>query len=107
KKNQTEHHLLIRSILTTKVGKDIKPDFQIDCMLAAGEVYPNTCHPNDMLAALKKNREQYIFIDVQSRGEYPSYSKRMFEELGVEIEQEPGDAEILKENTVDFISFSY
>ena len=76
-------------------------------MLAAGEVYPNTCHPNDMLAALKKNREQYIFIDVQSRGEYPSYSKRMFEELGVEIEQEPGDAEILKENTVDFISFSY
>ena len=49
-----------------------------------------------MLAALKKNREQYIFIDVQSRGEYPSYSKRMFEELGVEIEQEPGDAEILK-----------
>lgn len=106
-KYQAAHHLLIGSSLATKVGKEINPDFQIGCMLAAGEVYPNTCHPNDMLASLKKNREQYIFIDVQSRGEYPSYSKRMFEELGVEIEQEPGDAEILKENTVDFISFSY
>lgn len=60
-----------------------------------------------MLAALQKNREQYIFIDVQSRGEYPSYSKRMFEELGVEIQQEQGDTEILKAHTVDFISFSY
>ena len=43
----------------------------------------------------------------QSRGEYPSYSKRMFEELGVDIQQEQGDADILKAHTVDFISFSY
>lgn len=24
-----------------------------------------------------KNREQYMFIDVQSRGEYPSYAKKL------------------------------
>ena len=66
-KYQAAHHLLVGSSLATKVGKEINPDFQIGCMLAAGEVYPNTCHPQDMLAAVQKNREQYIFIDAIKR----------------------------------------
>ena len=31
----------------------------------------------------------------------------MLEELGVQLEVQPGDAEILKSGTVDFITFSY
>ncbi|KAA2275003.1 MULTISPECIES: 6-phospho-beta-glucosidase [unclassified Staphylococcus] len=104
---QAAHHQLVASSLATKIAKEINPEIQIGCMLAAGEVYPNTCHPDDVMAALSKNREQYIFIDVQARGEYPSYSKRMFKELGVNLEKQSGDDEILKTYTVDFISFSY
>lgn len=104
---QAAHHQLVASSLATKVAKEIDKNNQIGCMLAAGEVYPNTSHPNDVMAAVAKNREQYIFIDVQSRGEYPNYSKRMFRDLGVTIKKELGDDEILKQNTVDYISFSY
>ncbi|GGB89483.1 6-phospho-beta-glucosidase [Staphylococcus nepalensis] len=104
---QAAHHQLIASSLATKIAKEIDETNQIGCMLAAGDVYPNTSHPDDVMAALSKNREQYIFIDVQSRGEYPSYSKRMFEDLGVFIEKQTGDDEILKTYTVDYISFSY
>ena len=67
---QAAHHQLIASSLSTKIAKEIDNTNQIGCMLAAGDVYPNTSHPNDVMAALSKNREQYIFIDVQTRGEY-------------------------------------
>ena len=45
--------------------------------------------------------------DVQVRGEYPSYMKRWFAENGITILQQPEDADILKEGTVDFYTFSY
>ena len=104
---QAAHHQLVASSLATKIAKEIDPTNQIGCMLAAGDVYPNTCNPVDIMAALKKNREQYIFIDVQARGEYPSYSKRLFDELGININKAVGDDELLKQYTVDYISFSY
>ena len=28
---------------------------------------------------MDKDRENYFFIDVQARGEYPSYAKKIFE----------------------------
>ena len=44
---------------------------------------------------------------MQSRGEYPAYALKKLEREGIEIQMEEGDKEILKANTVDFISFSY
>ena len=49
----------------------------------------------------------YYCGDVQVRGEYAPFAKRMWKEAGVELDWEPGDAETLKEGTVDFYSFSY
>src|SRR5699024_5235071 len=79
----------------------------VGCMLAAGQYYPYTPNPEDVLLALEKDRESYFFIDVQSRGEYPAYALKELERKGIEIPMEDGDAEVLKEHTVDFISFSY
>ena len=76
-------------------------------MLAAGMYYPCTCKPEDVRAAQMKGQENYFFIDVQSRGYYPNYAKKMFERHGFTLPELPGDAELLRENTVDFISFSY
>ena len=75
-------------------------------MLAGGNFYPRTCKPEDVWAALQKDRENLFFIDVQARGAYPSYTRRQFKDQGIEIQTEPGDDDILK-NTVDFVSFSY
>lgn len=57
--------------------------------------------------AMEKDRENYFFIDVQSRGNYPSYLLKKLERKGVIIPFVEGDRELLKEHTVDFISFSY
>ena len=64
-------------------------------MLAAGNTYANTCAPQDVWKSMEKDRENYLFIDVQSRGEYPNYAKKMFERMNIEIRVEYGDEEIL------------
>lgn len=106
-KYQAAHHELVASALATKRAHEINPDFMIGCMLAAGNTYANTCAPEDVWTAMESDRENYFFIDVQSRGAYPNYALKMFEREHLDIKMEPEDARILKENTVDFISFSY
>ena len=106
-KYQAAHNELVASALAVKIGHEINPDFQIGCMLAAGSVYPYSCNPEDVWESRKKDRENYFFIDVQARGAYPSYALKFLEQQGITLEMEPQDAQILKENIVDFISLSY
>ncbi|WP_373236832.1 6-phospho-beta-glucosidase [Hungatella hathewayi] len=106
-KYQAAHHELIASALATKLLHSIIPSAKMGCMLAAGEVYPYSCKPEDVFDAMEKNRDNYFFIDVQSRGGYPSYAKKKLEELQIELQTDPEDEQILRDNTVDFISLSY
>ena len=106
-KYQAAHNELVASALAVKIGHEINPDFQLGCMLAAGSVYPYSCNPADVWESRKKDRENYFFIDVQARGEYPSYAVKFLEQQGIALEMEEQDAQILKENIVDFISLSY
>ncbi len=106
-KYQAAHNELVASAMATRLAHQINPDFKIGCMLAAGNFYPFSCNPKDIWESIKKDRDNYFFIDVQARGEYPAYAKKMFEREGIRLETGPEDDEILKENTVDFISFSY
>jgi len=76
-------------------------------MLAAGKTYPNTCHPKDVWKSIEKDRVDFFFIDVQAWGEYPAYALKVLERKGVKIPFIDGDKKLFKENTVDFISFSY
>ncbi|WP_046213942.1 6-phospho-beta-glucosidase [Paenibacillus wulumuqiensis] len=104
---QAAHHQLVASALAVKACHELIPDGQIGCMLAAGSFYPYTCNPEDVYQGMEKDRESYFFIDVQSRGEYPGYARRFFRDHQLDIVMESGDAEILKNNTVDYIGFSY
>lgn len=104
---QAAHHQLVASALATKLAKTYNADAQVGCMLAGASTYPYTCAPEDMWAALNANRNNYLFIDVQSRGQYPGYARRFFREQGIELVLEPEDEQILKDNTVDYIAFSY
>lgn len=106
-KYQAAHHELVASAIATKIAHEVDPDNKVGCMLAAGQNYPYTCAPEDIWASLSHDRDNYMFIDVQSRGEYPSYAIKEFKRKGIEILMQDGDKELLKDNTVDFISFSY
>ena len=106
-KYQAAYHKLVASAIATKLAHEIDPENKVGCMLAAGQYYPNTCHPRDVWEGLQEDRENYFFIDVQARGYYPNYAKKKWERGGIEIEMTDEDLALLKEHTVDFISFSY
>ncbi|WP_410512032.1 glycoside hydrolase family 1 protein [Paenibacillus sp. BR2-3] len=104
---QALHHQFVASSLATQLLHEIIPGAQMGCMLARMETYANTCNPEDVLKAQKENQMNLFFTDVHARGEYPKYMERFFNENNVVIQKEPGDDELLKEYTVDYISFSY
>jgi 6-phospho-beta-glucosidase len=106
-KYQAAHHQLIASAKATEIARKINPNFKIGCMLAGASTYANTCAPEDVWKSITRDRENYFFIDVQSRGAYPNYAKKMFARNNINLNMEAGDEEILRNNTVDFISFSY
>ena len=71
------HHELVASAEATRIAHEINPENQVGCMLAAGQTYPYSCNPADVWKAQEKDRENYFFIDVQARGEYPAYAEEI------------------------------
>ena len=106
-KYQAAHHELVASALATKLAHEVNPENKVGCMFAAGSVYPYSCRPEDVWEALLTDQENYFFVDVQSRGYYPSYAVKRLEKRGVFPQMQPEDKDILRQYPVDFISFSY
>ncbi len=103
---QAAHHILLASAQAVRLAHQYSSDNLVGCMLAGGSFYPYSCNPADVWESVKKEQENLFFIDVQARGSYPSYARKMFREKGVSLVMEDQDSEILK-TCVDFISFSY
>ena len=102
------HHQFIASALAVQMAHETDPDYRVGSMMIYSASYPLTCKPADVLANQKYNRlYNYYCTDVQARGAYPAYARRLLDELGVKLEIQPDDAEILRRGTVDFITFSY
>lgn len=104
---QALHHQFVASALATKYLHEIIPQAQMGCMLTRTLTYPENCHPENCLLALKTNRENYFYADVQVFGGYPTFIKKEWVEKGIHVKFEEGDEAILKSYPVDFVSFSY
>lgn len=104
---QAVHHELVASALATKIGHEMIPDSKIGCMVLSMPMYPLTSNPDDVIAAMKSDHMNTFFGDMHVRGQYPGYMKRYFKENDIQIMMDEGDEELLKNHTVDFVSFSY
>ena len=104
---QAAHHQFVASALAVKACHEIIPDAKIGCMLARMEAYPDTCNPLDVMESIDSDHTNLFYSDVQIRGYYPSYMNKFFRDNKLTIKKEPGDDAILREGTVDYMSFSY
>src|SRR5699024_519329 len=104
---QIIHHLFLASAIANKTLKRISPNAKMGGMLARHEAYPATCNPLDVLESIKEEQQNLFFSDVLVRGYYPSYMKAFFAKNDINIVHEPEDKELLKNNTIDYLSFSY
>jgi 6-phospho-beta-glucosidase len=106
---QAWHHQFLASALAVKIGKRLRKDIQIGCMQIYAPLYAFDCKPENQFASQFKQRAfDYFTSDVQVRGYYPSYTNQLLKEYNAKMPvMEEGDVELLKENTVDYIGFSY
>lgn len=106
-KYQAAHNELVASAKAVILARKLMPNAMMGCMLAAGQYYPYSCEPKDVYKAMECDRDNYFFIDAQVRGEYPIWAKKRMERAGVVLDMAADDEAIMKEGTVDYISFSY
>lgn len=104
---QALHDQFVASAIVTRLAHEIIPGSQVGCMLTKLTTYPATAKPEDVLAALNKNIMNYYPADVQVKGEYSKLILHYFKENNIHLDITEEDLVVLKENTVDFISFSY
>ena len=102
------HYQFVAAAKIIKYVHENYPDLKMgnmDCFLLT---YALTCDPADELAnQFNMRKMNWYASDVQVRGHYGSYAKRLWKELGGEPDIQDGDLELLAEGTVDFYSFSY
>jgi len=105
---QCTHHQFLANALAIQAAHEMLPGSMVGGMIARFTSYPATCEPDDVMQAIiDENYKNYFYTDVMARGKYPSYTTRMLKELGITIKKEPGDDELLAQNTVDFLAYSY
>lgn len=104
---QAMHNLFVANAKTVQLCHELLPSAKIGCMLSLSNTYPGTCKPEDVFDTYELRRRSLLFGDVMFRGAYPGYAWRMMREAGVELDIRPGDLEIIRENTCDYLGFSY
>lgn len=102
------HNQLVASAKVVKYIHDNYPTKKVGCMVAGLCYYPYTCDPNDQILNQKVMQNYFYYCaDTIVRGHYPSYSKRIYKELGINVEVSEEDRVALENGKVDFLEFSY
>ena len=95
---QKLHYQFVASARAVKIAHALDPNYVVGNMICGIVDYPLTPDPKDILA----NRhmwEQNIFYcgDVQSKGKYPTYAKRLWDEHNVHLDITDQDGKDLLE----------
>ena len=102
------HHQFVASAKLVKYAHETYPGLMMgnmDCFILS---YPDTCDPADQWANLSQMRMMNWYCsDVQVRGAYPAYARRLWADNDIQVRMEPGDEELLAQGKVDFYTLSY
>lgn len=104
---QAAHYELVASAKAVKIAHEIDPSMMVGCMIAMTPVYPYSCKPEDMMAAMAAEHCRYWYADVHVRGNYPAHILKLWERHHLKIDVTKEDLEALKKGCVDYIGFSY
>ncbi|MDY4278940.1 MAG: glycoside hydrolase family 1 protein [Faecalicoccus sp.] len=104
------HNLLVANALTVQACHSIDPESKIGCMMTASAIatYPYNCDPDNVLGALDVQRKSVFYMaDPMCLGIIPSYLKSVWKEEKVTVHFTEEERKLIRENTVDLLSFSY
>lgn len=105
---QKLHYQFVASARAVKIAHEIDPNYIVGNMICGVVDYPLTCDPSDILANRHTmERNIYYCGDVQCKGKYPVYAKRLWDEHNVHLDITNQDRIDLIQGKVDIYTFSY
>lgn len=107
KVEEAKRNILLGSAWAVKIGHETDPENRIGNMISYNTLYSYSCKPEDQLKVTEHRIHTDFYSDVQAKGVYPKQILREYEKKGYRFELSEEDKKILRNGTVDFISFSY
>lgn len=102
------HNKLVASAKVVAYAHENYPQFVMGSMTAGSVNYSLTSDPKDVLLVQDKTEKCLWYSgDVQAKGEYPFFARKLWKEYGLDPDFFDADAEILKKGKVDLYTFSY
>ena len=105
---QANHHMMLAQAKANQLCHALVPDGRIGPAPNIALCYPETCHPEDVLAADDFNAiRNWLYLDMAVEGRYNSVAWAYLEATGATPEIAEGDLELLAADRPDFIAFNY
>lgn len=101
------HNQFIASAKIIKYVHENYADLKVGSMITTTMVYPYNSDPRNTLKSREVMRESYDFSDIQVRGKYPRSLILRLKAKNIDLNISQEDKDLLKENTADFVAFSY
>lgn len=108
KSYQAYHHQFVANSKTIEYGKNKNKNIKFGTMIGYMLSYPKTSNPADVQKCSESNMLNNDFYgDVLLKGEYPWFINKYFLDNKINLNITKEDVKVLKNNTCDFITFSY
>jgi 6-phospho-beta-glucosidase len=107
-KYEMNHIMTLAHARAITLCREMIPDAKIGPAIGLSPNYPETCRPEDILAARAADDfRTYLFTDLYIHGHYRENIWRYMEENGITPTIEEGDLELLKSAKPDFLGINY
>ncbi|MDF9824811.1 6-phospho-beta-glucosidase [Breznakia sp. PF5-3] len=105
---QINHHMNLAQALAVKWVHELVPGGVAGPALGYAPVYPLTCKPEDMMAALNAHDlKNSYYLDIYFKGYYNVAAATYLEKAGLAPTIEDGDMELIAANLSDFFAINY
>ena len=105
---QLNHHMNLAHAIACKLVHEMVPGGLVGSAIGYAPIYPLTSKPEDCMAAQNAQalRNDY-YTDIYFKGEYNKAAMIYLQEHGLAPVVEPGDMELIREGTSDFLALNY
>lgn len=105
---QANHHMMLAQATANQLCHKLVDDGLVGPAPNIALCYPETCHPEDVLAADDFNAiRNWLYLDMAVNGRYNSTAWAYLEATGAAPQIADGDLELLSAERPDFIAFNY
>lgn len=105
---QINHHMNLAHALSCKLVHEKVPGGMVGAAIGYAPVYPLTSKPEDVMAAQNAHDlHNGYYLDIYFKGIYTKSAMIYLESKGLAPKIEPGDMELIKEGTSDFLALNY